>query len=398
MYDMEKDVRKRYAKLLLSALNSNEGLNEGEVILLQVPESAKPMLKELRDEITRQGCHFITDYQPQEVSRGFYELADEDQLEFFPENYLRGLVDDIDHRIKIVSEVDKQELKGVDPKKIMKKIESFNQFKEWLTKKENKGEFTWTMALYPTEEMAAEANMSLEEYTQQIVKACFLDKDDTIERWRETVSTINKIKDRLNELDIEKVHVDSEGTDLTVKIGDNRKWMGGSGRNVPSFEIFISPDWRGTQGHISFDQPLYRYGNLINDIYLEFEDGKVVEASASEGEDVLKEMINSENADKVGEYSLTDSRFSRITEFMANTLYDENVGGEYGNTHIALGRAYKDSYPGDEGNVSDEEWEEMGYNTSPIHTDIISTKDRTVTATLEDGSEKVIFEDGEFQV
>src|SRR3990172_4533887 len=188
---------------------------------------------------------------------------------------------------------------------------------------------------------------------------------------------------------IKTLHVKGENIDLKIGVDSNRRWLGGSGRNIPSFELYISPDWRKTEGKIKFNQPLYRYGNLIKDIELEFKDGRVVSSKASENEHVLKEMIASENADKIGEFSLTDARMSRITKFMAETLFDENVGGEHGNTHIALGNAYQDSFPGDLTKITKEQWNEMGYNDSVVHTDIISTEPRTVTATLEDGSETV---------
>ena len=82
---------------------------------------------------------------------------------------------------------------------------------------------------------------------------------------------------------------------------------------------------------------------------------------------------------------------------MATTLYDENMGGAFGNTHIALGNAYKDTYTGNMATVSEEQWAEMGYNSCPkVHTDIISTTNRIVTATLLDGREKIIYRDGEF--
>ena len=130
-----------------------------------------------------------------------------------------------------------------------------------------------------------------------------------------------------------------------------RRWLGGRGRNIPSFELFTSPDWRGTEGWIYCNQPLYRYGNLVKGIRLAFVDGRVSEASAEQNEQVLKEMIATEGADRIGEFSLTDRRFSRITRFMAQTLYDENFGGAYGNTHIALGRSYQDAYAGDPASV-----------------------------------------------
>ena len=198
-------------------------------------------------------------------------------------------------------------------------------------------------------------------------------------------------------MQIEKLHIKGEDVDLQVQIGKNRKWLSGGGKNIPTFEIFTSPDWRGTNGFINFNQPLYYSGKRISGVSLRFENGVVVASSATENEDALKEMIAQENADKVGEFSLTDKRHSRITKFMATTLFDENMGGAFGNTHIALGNAYKDTYPGDMATVTGEQWAEMGYNSCPkVHTDIISTSNRTVTATLGDGTEKVIYTNGEF--
>ena len=133
-------------------------------------------------------------------------------------------------------------------------------------------------------------------------------------------------------------------------------------------------------------------------IRLTFADGRVTEASAEQNERVLTEMIATEGADRLGEFSLTDRRFSRITRFMAQTLYDENTGGEFGNTHIALGRSYQDAYDGDPSEVTAEQWQQLGFNSSSVHTDVVSTSDRIVTAQLRDGSEQVIYRDGEFQL
>jgi aminopeptidase len=200
-------------------------------------------------------------------------------------------------------------------------------------------------------------------------------------------------------LQIETLHIKGNDADLHIKIGEHRKWLSGGGKNIPSFEIFTSPDWRGTNGSIRFNQPLYYSGKRIAGVSLRFENGIVVESSATENQDALKEMIAQENADKVGEFSLTDKRHSRITKFMATTLFDENMGGEFGNTHIALGNAYKDTFTGDMATVPDEQWSEMGYNSCPkVHTDIISTTNRTVTAILRDGSEKTIYRNGQFEV
>jgi aminopeptidase len=207
---------------------------------------------------------------------------------------------------------------------------------------------------------------------------------------------MNYVINTLNAMPINTIHIKAHETDITIRIGKNRKWLGGRGRNIPSFEIFTSPDWRGVNGTIFFDLPLYRYGNIIKDIRLEIEDGIIVKATAAQNQELLREMISQKNADKIGEFSLTDRRFSKINRFMANTLFDENFGGEYGNTHLAVGKAYHDACSCDLTNMTDEKFAELGYNDSPEHTDIIATGNRTVTASLTDGSEKVIYENGEF--
>jgi len=125
-------------------------------------------------------------------------------------------------------------------------------------------------------------------------------------------------------------------------------------------------------------------------------DGKVVKSSAKTNEKLLKEMIATEGADKIGEYSLTDRRHSRITKFMAETLFDENMGGRYGNSHIALGMSYRDTYAGDVSKLTHKEAKRLGFNDSSVHTDVVSTTDRTVTAHLKNGTKKVIYKDGKF--
>jgi len=399
-YGPSQEILDKYADVLINfALNGCKGVKKGEVVLLQVPEVAKPLLVSLRRAVLKAGAHSIIHYLPNDMDREFYELAEEHHLNFFPGKLLKGRVDEIDHSVFIVAETNKHELSGIDPKMIMMKSKAFKPYMDWKNEKENAGKFTWTLAMYATEAMAKEAGLSLEEYWNQIIKACYLNESDPISKWKEMTAEVERVKNKLDELNIKKLTIKSEGTDLIIGLGKNRKWMGGSGRNIPSFEVFISPDCRITEGHIRFDQPLYRYGNLIEGIYLEFKEGKVVKATADKGEQVLKEMIASdEGSCMVGEYSLTDSRLSRIDKFMAETLFDENFGGQYGNTHVALGNAYKDSYPGDPSKVSKEQWKDMGYNDSSVHTDIISTKNREVTAELEDGREIVIYKDGKFAI
>jgi aminopeptidase len=392
-------VLERYARVLVNfALGSGQGIKKGETVFLQIPEVAKRMLVFLRREVLTVGGNPIVQYLPDDMAREFFELASDRQLRFFPKYYLRGRIREADHNIYIIAETDMEELKDIDPKKIMMRNKVFEPYKRWRDLKEDKGKFTWTLALFGTKAMAKEAELSEKEYWEQIIKACFLNKKDPIKKWRKVVAEIERIKGKLNGMQINRLKVEAEETDLVIKIGKNREWMGGRGRNIPSFEIFISPDWRGTLGKVSFNQPLYLYGNIVRGVKMEFKKGVLKNLTARAGQKLIGEMAKVENADKIGEFSLTDGRFSRIERFMANTLYDENMGGKYGNMHIALGSAYKDSYPGDGAAVSKEQWHEMGYNDSVVHTDVVSTSDRVVTAILADKSKKVIYKDGKFTV
>ncbi len=399
MFQPSEIILKKYADLLVKfSLNGGKGVLPKQTVDLSVPDVAKPLLSALVQSVLESGAYPKIHCIPTEIDNVFFKYASDDQLTHFPEAYKRAEVDLIDHRVSIIADPNPRDLQDIDPVKIFKAMDSRRIARDWLWKKEQEGRFTWTLALFGTEAMAKEAEMSLKDYWGQIINACYLDSEDPIAEWRGIQAEQDRVKAALDSLRIESVHIESARIDLTVKLGPNRKWLGGSCRNIPSFEIFISPDWRGTNGKIFFNQPLYRYGNVLRDITLEFKDGILISATAAKGQEVLTSMVARKNANKIGEYSLTDKRYSRITRFMANTLYDENVGGAFGNTHLALGRAYKDSFTGDQSKPTDKEWEAMGYNDSPEHTDIISTEDRIVTALLPDGSKKVIFKDGMFTV
>jgi len=400
VYTPSKEILEKYAKVLVNfALWGGKGIKKGDVVYLQASECAKPLFVAIRNQIIKSGGNVISSYLPDDTAKEYYELASDEQLDFAPNKYYKGLVEEIDHSIAILSETNKRELESIQPKKIMRKAKTIKQYREWRTNKENRGKLTWTLAMWGTKAMADEVGLSEKEYWDQIIKACFLDEKDPVAKWKSAMAEIDRLRKKLNSLQIEKVFVQGDGVDLTVGLGKGRQWLGGTGRNIPSFEVFISPDWRQTEGTAEFNQPLYRYGNIIEGIKLTFKNGLIVKASAKKNEKVLKEMIASdEGSNKIGEFSLTDSRLSRITKFMGETLFDENIGGKYGNTHIAIGSSYKDSYPGDPSKVAKATWKKLGYNDSVVHTDIITTTKRTVTALLPGGSKKVIYQDGQFTI
>ncbi|MCE9541888.1 aminopeptidase [Candidatus Kaiserbacteria bacterium] len=408
-YTPSQKILERYADVMVNfALGMGKGIKKGDVVRLSASESAKPLYIAIHNAIVDAGGHVLGHYAPDEekgdmrrnesTSRYFYQHASDEQIRFFPAKYLKGVVDQMDHSLYILADRDMHLMDGIDAKKIMARGVAMKPFMDWRHEKEWKGKLSWSIAMYGTPAMAKEAGLSEKEYWNQIIKACFLDYEDPIKRWKEVYTEIEKFKGRLNKLtpSIDRLHAVGADMDLWVRPGEKRNWLAGRGVNMPSFEIFTSPDWRGTEGWIRFNQPLYRYGSKITGIEIEFKNGKVVKSKAKTNEKLLKEMIATKGADKMGEYSLTDKRHSRITKFMAETLYDENMGGPYGNTHLALGMSYRDTYRGDVSKLTTKEAEKLGFNDSSVHTDIISTTDRTVTAHLKNGQEVVIYRKGQF--
>lgn len=399
MYQPSFELLKKYADVLVKfALWGGKWVEKWDVVFVQIPECAKPFYLPLQESILEAGAYPIFEYLADGVARHFYENASDEQISFYPNHYFDWKVAQMTHVISILAEADKYELKWVDPKKMANRVKSRKPYIEKRTQKELEWKMTWTLCLYGTEAMAKEANMSLEEYREQIINACYLDEDEPIKHWQKTANEIQNIIDKLNNLKIQKVHVLWEDVDLHIKIGSDRQWLGGSGRNIPSFEIFTSPDYRETSGRIRFNQPLYRYGQKIDGISLKFENWEVVEFDAKDWKDLLAEIFEISGTRALGEFSLTDGRHSRITKFMWETLYDENMWWKYGNTHIAIGRAYEETYVWDISKMTIEEKKELGFNQSVEHIDIISTTNRTVTAYLEDWSELVIYEDGQFKL
>ncbi len=397
MFIPSKKILENYAKVLIDfALGKGQGIKEKQIIYLQYDSEALPLALVVYKRILEKGAYPMVKNIDESFQKVMFENAKDHQLKFFPKEYTKTLVNTIDHRIYLIAPTDPFLLKDIDPKKIIIANSEKQQLRKWLFEKEDQGKLTWTLCLYGTKGMAHEAGLSIKEFWQEIINACYLGSGNPIPTWKTTFRQINDLKKKLNELPVEKYHMVSEKTDLYISLGEKRIWQGGSGVNIPSFEIFTSPDWRGVNGKIFFNFPLYRYGNIIKNIHLEFKDGVVVKAQADQNEGLLKALIAQKNANKIGEFSLTDIRFSKISRFMANTLYDENFGGQFGNSHLAVGTSYHDCYNGDIKKMKEKDWEHLGFNESVEHCDIINTNDKMVEAILKDGSKKIIYKSGQF--
>jgi len=399
MFTPDKKILENYAKVMIDfALGKGKGIKEKQVVYLQYDTEALPLALAVYKKILEKGAYPMVKGIEESFQKAMFENASDDQLKFFPKQYTKSLVNTIDHRIYLIAPTNPFLLKNINPKKIITANSEKQMLRRWLFEKEDQGKLTWTLCLYGTEGMAREAGLSIQDFWQEIINACYLDQENPIKTWNSTFEQINGLIKKLNSMPVESYHLISDKTDIYISLGEKRKWQGARGFNIPSFEIFTSPDWRGVNGKIFFNFPLYRYGNIIKNIQLEFKDGIVIKATADKNEKLLQEMIKQKNANKIGEFSLTDKRFSKISKFMANTLYDENFGGNFGNSHLAVGTSFHDCYDGDVKKMRTKDWERLGFNESVEHCDIINTNPKTVEAIMKDGSKKVIYFQGQFVI
>ena len=389
----------RYAEVLLWGLKtSRKGrLIKGDVFLVRGHQPAIPLMEILHDRLLELGMHPIFRLEPTPaMEKGFYSRADTRQLTFHTPGD-SALYEALNGSIFVHAPASITHLKDVDPRRIAKVMVSRKIFRDVLNKREAAGLFSWTLCIFPTPALADTAGLSLEDYTRQVVRACFLNRTDPVAHWRRVHAAVQNIKRRLDKLPIAAIHIESAGIDLTIVPGESRRWLGVSGRNIPSFEVFTSPDWRGTRGVYTADQLSFRSGNRVRGARLEFRNGTVVHAAADDGERFLRRQLAMDpGARRVGEFSLTDRRFSRIDAFMANTLYDENYGGPQGNCHVALGASYADAFSGDPKTLTTSHKKSLGFNDSALHWDLVNTEKKRVVAHLEGGGRQTIYENGVF--
>lgn len=233
-----------------------------------------------------------------------------------------------------------------------------------------------------------------------ICKMCMLDEENPIESWNNYLKKSKKLADKLNSLEIKSLHyINNLGTDLKVEYPKNSIWCSAATENskvicnMPSYEIFSSPDYTKTNGIVYSSKPLVHNGALIDEFYIKFENGKVVEYDAKTGKDVLKGIIESDsNACFLGETALVEynSPISNTGLIFGTTLFDENAS-----CHLALGDGFPECIK-DGLNKTRDELNTLGINHSNTHVDfMIGTSDLNIEADTNKGKIQ-IFKDGNF--
>jgi aminopeptidase len=363
----------RVQKLAEVLVHYSTEVREGDVVAITGEPLAQPLLLAVYEEVLRAGGRPITNIALDGAVESLFQLASDDQLEFV--NPVSKLIyETADVSIGVSAPTNSRALTDVDPEKQARVARARHPLMTTYMARAASGDLRWVGTVFPTEMVAADAEMSLRRYEDLFYAACMCDRDDPIAAWREASAETHRLNDWMSGK--EHVHIKGDGTDLQLSIA-GRTWIAGDGKhNMPCGEFFTGPVEDSANGHITFHLPTLHGGRSVSGIRFEFKDGKVVSATAEQGEDYLTQMLDSdEGARFLGELGI-GSNFG-ITTGTRSILLDEKIGGTI---HLAIGQSYPES---------------GGVNQSAQHWDMICDLRQGGTITV-DG--ELLQRDGKFVV
>ncbi len=361
---MSTDLRtQKLAKLLVKY---SVFVKPGENVIISGSTESEELLLAIYKEVILAGGHPVFKIAPKYTNYFFYKYAKKHQIEKYPE-ILELTINKCHKYIGVGSEYNTKELSNIDPKKITARAKVTRKITDLVC--QNKPKMHRVSTSFPTDALAQDAEMSLTEYEKFFYDACSLD-------WKKLSKQMHKIASYFKR--DSTVHLIGKNVDLKMKVyGDLAEVCAGK-ENMPDGEICMAPLQDSLNGWIKFDFPAIRDGKEVTDVFLRFQNGKVVESTASKNEDFLKEMLKvDENSNTVGELGIGCN--PNVNKFTKDLLFDEKIGGTI---HLALGMPYKENLPK---NIKRE---------SAIHWDIV--KDMKQAKIIVDG--KVIQENGIWKI
>ena len=362
-------------KLAKLAINYSIEVKKGDRIVITGPDLAKDLFRALYVEILKAGGHPFVLQELEGEEELFFKYAIDEQLAYFDDIYIT-MAKEFDGLVQIFGDYNIKRLSLVDPKKMRKNRGAAKRFEfmKIFNEREAKGEVNWVVIPYPCQSFAQEANMDLHSYLNFVEKALFLDRENSIEEWKKIRKRQEEIVEYLN--NVKNVQVLGEETDLTLSV-EGRIWDNCSGqKNLPDGEVFTGPVEDSVNGHIKFTYPGIYQGREVENIYLEFKDGKVIRGTAAKGQELLQEILKIRNANQLGEFAI-GTNFG-ITQFTKNMLFDEKIGGTI---HCALGLGFPKT---------------GSKNFSAIHWDIL--KDMKLPGSIILADDKVIYEESKWKI
>jgi aminopeptidase len=334
----------RLRKLARVLVDYSVGAGEGEQVLVSGGVAAESLIKEVYARLLDAGAVPIPQVQIPGIQELFFGHAKEHHYEETP-SVVRSIYESADAFISIMSPRNTRALAAVDPQKQQALSKRDKALQEMILSKDR-----WALTLFPTEALAQESEMSLEDYEEFVFEAMALNEDDPVRYWREKAKEQERLIERLEQAD--EVRISGPGTDITLSIKD-RKFLNGDGtHNMPCGEIFTGPVEDSVNGEIYFGIPVAVAGREVSGVKLRFENGRAVESSAEKGEEYLNAMLDADEGSRhLGELGIgTNYSIPRATK---NILFDEKLGGT---VHLAVGRSYEKT---------------GGKNESSVHWDLI---------------------------
>ena len=344
-----------------------------DVCVIQSTTQAEPLVQAIYEEVLRAGGLPIMQLATSGAQAAFYELASDEQLDWVPPT-TEWTVENADVHISGMASLNTRELSHADPKKQARAQKARKVIMETSMRRAAEDDYRWSLTLFPTHAYASEAGMSLDAYEDFYYAACLALDGDPVTAWQRQSDQVKRLTEWVQGK--EEVRIQAEGTDITLGVAD-RKWIACVGEhNMPDGEFFTGPVEDSVNGEICFSFPASYGGRTVSGVCLSFEDGKVVDASAEQGEEFLLEMLDTdEGARRLGELGIgTNFGIATATK---EILLDEKIGGT---VHMAIGMSYPES---------------GGTNSSAVHWDMVCDLRRGGTITV-DGEE--LQRDGRFLV
>lgn len=408
---LQKNLEK-YADLVI-----NQGLRvkKGDKVVLRVQVELYNFARLLAETAYKAGAdEVIMEYRDEILSKLKYDNASLETLGFVPDFAVAEQKYYMDNAAKFLSVVgnDPNLLKDTDPEKIKTSILARSKALKEISARMMNSETSWCVIGGATKAWAniVFPELSDEEAIEKLWNLIFytvrVDKEDPIGAWDEHARNLKNWSKFLNDHKFEYLKYSSEkGTDLKIKLPENYIFEGAGEfnsygeefiANMPTEEVFSLPHRDGANGIVYNTKPLNYNGNLIDDFWLEFKDGVVVNFDAKQGYEVLKNLLDSdEGSRRLGEVALVPyhSPISETNTLFYETLYDENAS-----CHLALGKAYPTCIEGGD-KMSDEELLAAGVNDSVVHVDfMIGDSTTDIKGITYDGEEIQIFKNGDFVI
>lgn len=414
---MKKHIQ-QYAELVVQV---GTALKQGQNLLIQTGVGTFDFAREIARAAYRRGAGFVDiRVVDNELLKARLELADEQTLDYVPPAVIADSYQQLAEdwaRIRIDSTEELDVLKGVDSAKLGRVTRAnrsalsvhrdamMRHKHQWLVIAAPGPR--WAQKVFGGPEVGVDPRLD-EERTEklwsQMVKILRLDTPDPVATWQDLAKTLKTRAKSLDEMKLDYLHFTGPGTDLKVALTETSVWAGGPSKtpegtvfepNLPTEEVFTTPDFRRTSGRVACTRPVKVMESLVLGAWFEFKDGKVVDFGADQGKDVLEKYLTvDEGAGYLGEVALVDasSPIYQSGLLFNSILYDENAS-----CHIALGAGYPFCLSNAHDLNSPAQLKEAGCNVSLVHTDfMIGSPEVDVTGVSKNGEEHAVIRQGSF--